>query len=81
MDAGNLRAPRSVAADKMLKMCIFVQGGEVNIFLQKSHSIHQAQLNDGEQTMLKLFSFVYVKQTSYLMKNSEFPFKEIIRTI
>ena len=33
VDAGNFRGPRSVAADKILKMCIFVQDGEVNIYI------------------------------------------------
>ena len=30
VDVGNFRGPRCVAADKMLKMCIFVQDDEVN---------------------------------------------------
>jgi hypothetical protein len=42
-------------------------------------------LNDGEQTMLNLFFFIYMKQTSlicqYLIKNPKFPYEEIMRTI
>ena len=32
VNARNFRGPRSVAADKMLKMCIFVKEYEVNTF-------------------------------------------------
>ena len=35
VDARNLREPRNFAADKMHKMCIFVQDGKFNNFLQK----------------------------------------------